>query len=137
VTATRWLLAWVVLASASCAGAFGAGSTRRANQVGLGAAAAALACDGGQTMNAAIRYADADAAYVAEEGFLAAKVIGRRPGPVSVALYFVVGSAALLGLARLVPERLRPAAYAGVALVEAYVVAGNYSRGRIPVCGIW
>lgn len=55
-------------------------------------------------------------------------MLGGHPSPAAIATYFVVATAALLGAAELLPDRLKPLAYGAVVGVEGYAVAGNIDR---------
>lgn len=121
-------------AASGCAGTFGASApcskVCHANRIGRGAAVLALAADAASTLAAARRDwtregPDGQVLAVEEGGMPTRAILGPRPSTGAVAAYFLVGGIVLLGLAELLPERVRPFAYGVVIAVEGATTIGN------------
>lgn len=112
-----------------CSGTWGAEhrtTVRVANVATAATAGLAMAADWCQTRHAA----SSGRMYEWEGGFPTQPMIGGSPTPHAVDAYFALSTAALAGLAQLVPERYRWVGYGVVLGVEAVTVVGNLQTTR-------
>lgn len=114
----------IALALSACTSA----QRRYVNPMALAVSTAALACDFGQTRQAAAR---------GWEGQHEANpIMGPTPSQTTVGLYFA-SAAALNAVAWwLTPERWRSAAPTGVVVLQANVVGRNLDGKRLSPCGL-
>lgn len=120
----------ILLALSGCGGTFGRSEPtglKHANRIALGLAAAALACDWGQTHSAA-----AGGWRGTYEGN---PIMGPSPSAAEVGLYMAGVGAAFVVVWQLLPPRLRPALAGGMLAVEAHTVVGNLETTP-GLCGV-
>lgn len=114
--------ALLVLAATACSG-----SLRHVNRAGAVLATAALACDYGQTRSAAAAHW--------EGHYEANPVMGTNPSTSTVDMYFAATAVVVHLGAQLLPERIRPLAYAAVIGVQAHAIHNNLGTTQ-GLCGI-
>ena len=101
----------------------GCSGLRHINRGGAVVAGLSMIADWHQT-----RCASGRAWRSSSETGMARLAIGSEPAVYRVDAYFLLSGIAILGIAQLMPDRIRPAIYTLAIGGEAVTVAGNYSE---------